>query len=295
MSNKNTQVTVSGITPVASDEGWFAIDKSGTFSIDRNINATVYLVGGGCYGEAGTWNEGTQTATGGKGGDGGYVYAVSNVKIMKNIACDTIIAEAGDKSGTMLEIGDVLLSCDQSGYTSTTGGSGSKITGTLENGQYGYTDKKEPEDGTLGVPTPYQVVGSSGGGAMSCTGHNLRTGQGNGGTGAGKGGGHQEKGNNATNHGCGGGGGDGCGAVAKGNDGGEGMKGCIIVVYTIEEQPPTLIVQKHYRRVCNTRKTCNTDYYSNNSHKSCCGCGGSKSANAADYTDAIHISSGKVK
>lgn len=295
MSNENIQVTVSGIEPVASGKDWFAIDETGTFTIDRDIVATIWLVGGGCNGEHGTWTEETFTAVGGKGGDGGYVYTAPNVKILKKSDCNAIIADVGDKSGTTLEIGGNLLRCDQSGHSSTIGGSGSTITG--DGTGHSFSNKIEPKDGQTGVTTPYQVVGSSGGGAMACDGHDHRTGQGNGGTGAGKGGGHREVGNNAIYHGCGGGGGDGCGAVQTGHDGGTGMKGCIIVSYTVIEEPPTLIVQKHYKRVCNTHKTCSTDYFSNNSRSSCCGCGcgNSKSVYASDYTDTIHINSGKVK
>lgn len=291
MENKNIKVSVSGITPVASGENWFAIDETGIFSLDKSITATIWLVGGGCNGEGGSWTEETFTALGGKGGDGGYVYKVDNVKIEKNTECNAVIAEVSDKSGTTLEIAGTLLRCNQVGYSSTIGGSGSSITGNSVGDAY--SNKVEPTNGQTGVTTPYQVVGSSGGGAMACDGHDHRTGQGSGGTGAGKGGGHREEGNNAINHGCGGGGGDGCGAVQTGHEGGKGMKGCIIVSYTVE--PPTFIVQRHYKRVCNTHKTCNTDYYSNSSSKICCGnsgCG-SKSANAADYTDTIHI--GKVK
>lgn len=306
--NKNVEVNVSGITPVASGNDWFAIDETGTFSIDRSINATVWLVGGGCDGEAGTWTEETQVATGGKGGDGGYVYMALNVKIPKNFGCNTVIAEVGDRSGTALEIGGLMLRCNQSGFTSAVGGNGSTITGTIENGKYSYENKIEPTNGVSGISTPYQVIGSSGGGAMSCTGHDWRTGQGDGGTGAGRGGGHREEGNNATNHGCGGGGGDGCGAdnIKIGHDGGKGMKGCIIVAYTIEEEPPTLIVQKHYKRVCNTHKTCNTDYYSSSSRHICCGsdngscgCGSGSGSNSngvsnMNYTDSININSPKM-
>lgn len=296
MSNENIQVTVSGIEPVASGKDWFAIDETGTFTIDRDIVATIWLVGGGCNGEHGTWTEDTFTATGGKGGDSGYVSTLSNIKITKNSDCNAVIAEVDDKSGTTLEIDGNLLSCDRAGHTSTIGGSGSYIVGDGIGSTY--KDIKEPTNGQTGVATPYQVVGSSGGGAMACDGHNHRTKQGSGGTGAGTGGGHRENGTNAINHGCGGGGGDGCGAVQTGHDGGTGTKGCIIVSYTVIEEPPTLIVQKHYKRVCNTHRTCSTDYYSNNSRKTCCGgcgCGSSNSAYASDYTDTIHIGSGKVK
>ena len=291
MAGKKIQVTVSGIKPVASGDGWFAIDEPGVFSIDRDITATVWLVGGGCDGEKGDWTEETFTALGGMGGDGGYVYTTSDVKISKDVDCVVEIGLAGDKSGTTLEIGGTLFRCDQSGHTSTVGGHGSSITGNAAGTSF--SNKNDPGNGQTGVATPYLVLGSSGGGAMACDGHAHRTMQGNGGTGAGKGGGHREEGTNAVYHGCGGGGGDGCGAVGvkKGNDGGNGMKGCIVVQYTVEGDPPTIVVQKHYKRVCNTRKTCNTDYYSNSSHTSCCGCGNGNSnkIGTVDYTDAIHI------
>lgn len=298
MANKNVKVSVSGINPVASGSNWFAIDETGTFQIDHDIVATIWLVGGGCDGEKGDWNGKTFVALGGSGGDGGYVYTTSNVSISKNTDCVTVIAEANDKAGTTLTINDTKYRCNQSGYTKTIGGGGSSITGSATGSTY--SNLIEPTSGQTGVSTPYQVIGSSGGGAMACDGHDHRTDQGSGGVGAGKGGGHRQEGNNAINHGCGGGGGDGCGAVAIGHDGGSGMKGCIVVSYTVID-PPTLVVQKHYKRVCNTHRSCDTDYYSNSSKTSCCGggcgcgCGGNKSAYASDYTDTIHIGSSGVK
>lgn len=285
-SNSNTQnswkeVAVTGITPAKSGTDrkygkWFLIDQSGTFSVDDDITATVWLVGGGCDGEGGVWSSDTFTALGGKGGDGGYVRKVSDVRIIKNSNCYTVIADVGDVSGTTLEVSGNLLRCDQSGYTSTIGGSSSSITGNSTGSSF--SNKVEPGNGQTGVTTPYQVVGSSGGGAMACDGHDHRTKQGSGGTGAGKGGGHREEGNNATNYGCGGGGGDGCGAVAKGNDGGKGKKGCIIIAYKVTDcDCPKPSLSKNCG--CTFGSSCSSG--NNNNHS--CGCGLSGNGRCVSY------------
>lgn len=306
------QVSVTGITPVATGDNWFCIDSSGTFSLDSDITATIYLVGGGCDGDSGTWigydvvqlsngtwkeveNTGTGTSYAGKGGDGGYIRVVSNVKISKGENCTVIVSPTNNKSGTSLSVNNQAYDCISDG-TSKTGGTGGGVM----------LDRTiiQPTDGIDGISTPYQVVGSSGGGGLACNGFNVTADDGNvsrigkGGVGAGSTTEHRTAGTDATNYGCGGGGGAICGQIGQGQLGGKGMPGCIIVSYTIEEEvesKPTLVVQKHYKRVCNTKKTCNTDYYSSSSrYSSCgnneCGCGQSRHVvEDAGYTDTLHI------
>lgn len=315
--NKNIQVTVSGITPAKTGKdaqygNWFLIDQSGDFSVDKPIIATIWIVGGGCDGTAGVWNgndissdgnpipdTGTDTSYSGAGGDGGYVLILMNVKIPANQTLTSVIAERNDKSGTTLTTDSFAYRCNQSGSICEKGGAKGSIPLPPTGEQWAdQNDATTSGYGTNGVNTPYGWVGSSGGGGAVCNGKSNASNGVVGGNGAGSGTNHRAAGTNAVNYGCGGGGGAICGWIAQGQVGGLGKQGCIIIAYTIEQKP--LIVQKHYKRVCNTHKTCNTDYYSNNSRKTCCGnggcsCGNSKSANASDYIDTIHISSSNKK
>lgn len=305
MSDKKIQVSVSGITPAVSGEDWFLIDQSGDFSIDHSVIATIWVVGGGCDGTAGIWNgntvsgdgnpnpnSGTGTSYSGAGGDGGYVFSVMNVKIPKNQTLTSVIAERNDKTGTSLNANGVIYRCNQSGSTYQTGGAEGSIPLPLDGEKW--TDQNAcitSGSGTNGSNTSYGYVGSSGGGGAVCNGTSNAANGVKGGEGAGDGTNHRAAGSNATHYGCGGGGGAICGWVAKGQSGGLGKKGCIIIAYTVEE--PTLVVYKHYKRVCDTNKTCNTDYYSQSSRKTCCGCG--NNVNASSYTDTIHIGINKTR
>lgn len=294
------ELVFTGVQPVKKGTGgdgkWFVIADSGNFSIDQDITANIWVVGGGCNGEKGEWLEDIGTALGAKGGDGGFVSYYTDIKISKDVNCYSDIALANDQSGTSLNVSGNTYYCNATGYTSTVGGSGSSITkGTTSNE---YTINYQPGNGVTGVSTPYGYVGSSGGGGMACDGHNHRTKNGTGGSGAGNGGAHREEGSNAKNYGCGGGGGDGCGAIAKGNAGGAGMQGCIIVQYKIDENyidpvdnppPPTVeppeppvefvptpeeekkfVIIRNYRRIITKH-----DIETNNaalSSSSCCCC-----------------------
>ena len=327
MNENKIQVSVSGITPAESGEDWFIIDQSGEFSVDRNIIATIWLVGGGCDGTGGVWNgnnvvpsgntndaipnTGTGNSISGSGGDGGFVLTILNVKIPKNTTLNSIIAERNNKSGTSLNIGGTIYKCEQSGCVFRRGGEGGIVplppSGEKWTEQSKVTISKGGIDGVyipiVGAKAPYNCVGSSGGGGAACNGTSDADNGIKGGEGAGNGLSHRDNGTDATNYGCGGGGGAVCGRVAMGFDGGKGKPGCIIICYTVEEEQKTLIVQKHYKKVCNTRKTCNTDYYSNNSHKTCCGssgntcgCGGLGKSNYRinnNYTDTLYISKNK--
>lgn len=300
----SSQVTVSGITPIESGDDWFVIDETGSFSLDKSIIATIWLVGGGCDGTEGIWNGNTlsggtpapNTGTGisysGSGGDGGYVFTAMNIKIPKNQSLSVVIADVNDKSGTSLSINGTTYYCNQSGSISREGGAGGSLPLPNSGDKYASQDSAVLSLGGLdGVETPYGFVGSSGGGGAVCNGQSSATNGVKGGNGAGSGTSHRSAGTAATNYGCGGGGGAICGTVALGQDGGSGKQGCIVISYVIEQS--SLVVQKHYKRVCNTHKTSNTDYYSNNSsHRSCCtggcSCG---NANTPTYTDTLYIGS----
>lgn len=227
----------TGVQPVKKgtnkDGKWFVIADSGTFSINWDITADIWLVGGGCAGGTGEWKAAQYTALGAAGGDGGYVKKYSGVSIKRDVDNIAVVAPADDTDGTSLSVGGELFSCCDAGYFAAVGGGGSSLTGNANDKDY--TINYQPGDGTSGITTPYGTVGSSGGGGMACDGHVHRTRNGKGGSGAGNGGAHQEKGSNAVNYGCGGGGGDGCGAAKMGNVGGVGMQGCIIIQYKIDE------------------------------------------------------------
>lgn len=365
--DKNVRVNVSGIIPAQSgtdseNKNWFIIDESGEFSVDKNIIATVWLVGGGCDGGDGIWNGNeiycefnedgsikkdengkdiyypmpdtwkgfpdiaSGTSYSGHGGNGGYVYTVTDVKIPKNKTLTSIVAERNDRGGTSLNVNGTVYRCDGEGYVARSGGMGGSVLPPEPGEKYAGKDKvKASTGGTDGVRLPFNYVtwkevknqdtlkwepvevdcnyvGSSGGGGASCDGTMNADNGIVGGIGAGDGTDHRHKGTSGFGYGCGGGGGAICGQVARnippdrdgGYDGGSGKQGCIIISYIIDPTQPTLIVQKHYKKICNTHKTCNTDYYSNNSHKTCCGntgCG-CKSVNGNyEYTDTIHIGS----
>lgn len=347
-STKNP-VVVTGITPVASGDDWFAIDETGSFSIDRPIIATIWLVGGGCDGGNGYWNsdsgkqctatrdqgailsdedpnKGSALAGGrsGKGGDSGYVFVANNVRIPKGENIAAVVAARNDQTGTSLNITNTLYKCNQSGSWYRKGGDGGWVPSKAEaeaNGWEVFADGREDvvnkalvvrEKGGLdGVETPFVhtetidgknvttgYVGSSGSGGAACNGGSDATALEPAGQGAGNGDAHRYPGTDAYGYGCGGGGGATCGhsEAYTGREGGLGKQGIIIVQYIVEEK--TLVVQKHYKKVTNTKTTCNTDYYSNSSSSRCCGNGGCgyggvNMSKAADYIDTIHI--GQIK
>lgn len=303
---ENTQVIVSGLMTAESGNNWFLIDASGEFTVDRNIIATVWLVGGGCDGGAGVWlgnevdsggepiaNTSTGDSVSGSGGDGGYVYMISNIKIPRNTVLTSVIALANDAGGTSLTVKGIEYKCDAAGSVRRTGGAGGVIP------QPGTDEKWVDQDvitpagkGSNGGETPYGYVGSSGGGGAACNGQTNADNGVVGGEGAGSGTSHREAGTDAVNYGCGGGGGAVCAKIAAGQAGGKGKNGCIIISYTIDQS--TLVVQKHYKKVVNEKKTCNTDYASSSNNRVCCssnGCGCENVAlNGYNYSDCIGIS-----
>lgn len=305
-SDEKGQVTVSGIAPVASGEDWFAIDESGTFSVDKTITATIWLVGGGCDGSAGEWigydtvqkssgywevveGTGTGTSYAGKGGDGGYVFTAMKVRIPKGVNCVAEIAERNDQTGTSLNVNGEIYRCDSSGAVCKVGGSGGGVELS--------TAVIQPADGEDGVDTPFQVVGSSGGGGLACNGFNSSPNDGNvsrvgqGGIGAGSTTEHRSPGTDAENYGCGGGGGAICGQIGQGQLGGKGKQGCIIISYSVEDEK-TLVVQRHYKKTVTVKRNCTTNY-AVSSNRGGCGCGcnaGCGSENlSGNYTDSINV------
>lgn len=314
------ELVFTGVQPAkkgaSGDTRWFVIADSGTFSIDRDITADIWLVGGGCAGGTGEWKAAQYTALGASGGDGGYVKKYSGISIKSDENNIAVVAPADDTDGTSLSVRGEFFSCGDAGYFAAVGGGGSSLTGD-GNGK-DYTINYQPGDGTSGITTPYGTVGSSGGGGMACDGHVHRTRNGKGGTGAGNGGAHQEKGSNAVNYGCGGGGGDGCGAAKMGNVGGVGMQGCIIIQYKIDEdyldpvdnppppdveppEPPVefvpapekekkFVIIRNFRRVI-TKRDAETNNAALSSSSCCCttggnNCGGS-SGNSFSGEDTV--------
>ncbi len=103
--------TVSGITPAqtggewANGDSWFLIDKSGEFSVDKDLLATIYVVGGGAHGGnscdvvglVGSHAAATVGYSGGDGGDGGCVSTFYNVSIPTGSICMTNIGAPGTK------------------------------------------------------------------------------------------------------------------------------------------------------------------------------------------------------
>ncbi len=233
MADYNISGLVPAITGDSWDGGssWFLLDQSGTFSVDKDLTCTIYLVGGGCSGDKGTAYE-ESYARGGKGGDGGYIYVARHVTIPKGTDCSVTIAGIGNKTGTNLNVSGNVLNCYDAGCSSTTGGQGGYVY--YDSYRHRYKTGNNSGAGHYGVSTPYGVVGSSGGGGGVDSGSAYSS-EANGGVGAGTGGRTRGywcyPGSNATNYGCGGGGGAAYSdASSKNTDkGGSGKGGCIII------------------------------------------------------------------
>lgn len=251
-----TNYNISGLTPAKTGgatsfgENWFLFDKSGVFTVDKDLDCTIYLVGGGANGSSGYG-----TFYGGDGGNGGCVNVISQ-KIPKNTDCIVNIAPVNDITGTTIKIGETILACNGEGYIQRTGGLGAYtyVTRVPNKGIYGCVGR-DSSAGQNGIETPYGWVGSSGGGGASAIDlypypqlHGSY-----GGNGAGGGG---ETSNQhlssyypitrsqyATNYGCGGGGGfsdryDYYSVLPDGvhrTSGGGGKGGCVIVCVKYEK------------------------------------------------------------
>ncbi|MCM1061616.1 MAG: hypothetical protein NC452_15210 [Eubacterium sp.] len=299
------------------NEIYYERNDDGTIKKDEN-GGNIW------YPKPDTW---TGVSYSGRGGDGGYVSIAKEIKISKNKTLSSVIAEGNDRGGTSLNVNGTVYRCDDVGYIARNGGSGGSIDPPDAGEQYAGEDKvKLPTGGENGVELPFSYavlknvkeestqqwnwvettcnyVGSSGGGGAACDGTmNAENGI-VGGIGAGDGTDHRHEGTSGFGYGCGGGGGAICGLTATnegknsdgGYDGGKGKQGCIIISYIIDPTQNTLVVQKHYKRICSTNKTCNTNYYSNSSRYTNCGCNNSNNCGCDKnkYTDTIHI--GAVK
>lgn len=214
-------VTVSGITPAIKADNYLVIDTSGSFTmtIPEGINATAYIVGGGCNG-----TDGTSFESAGSGGYGGYVYA-AKLNTVNNVQCNCSIGAASTSYNKPTGSG---LTIDGTTYSAK--------SGTYLKGGNGASNRSNAESGTTGTSTSYGYIGSSGGGGALVY-YSSSYSNGVGGSGAGLGGFAGENGYDATNYGCGGGGGGS--KYTTGDDGlfesygtgGAGKKGCIIIAW----------------------------------------------------------------
>ncbi len=234
-------VVVSGIVPAFTGRDSFLIDTSGSFSLDRSVVAYIWLVGGGCDGGDGFVDK-RGIFHGGKGGDGGAVYKFGRIKLLKNTLYTVKIAEVNDPLGTSFEFGQILFSAAQLGCSRKFGGTGGivNINGGIVN----------PAFGNDGIPTPYGVVGSSGGGgvcAVRTDGVLKSTSISVGGQSAGNSRVHIKNGLSwdalkqfnpdidAQNYGCGGGGNTFCYGESDIGTRSRGKGGCVIVQYVVLE------------------------------------------------------------
>lgn len=160
--------SVSGIVPARfggewdNCNSWFLIDESGEFSVDKDITATIYLVGSGTSGGSSTISLQSSSPRkygffGGNGGRGGRVCTVSGVKIVSGEICTVSIG-----ANTLLDISGSVYSSNGSGYVQHSGGRGA--VGSGSGGSSGISIIQSVVNGTNGVLTPYGYVGSSGGG-----------------------------------------------------------------------------------------------------------------------------------
>lgn len=230
-----TDYTVSGLMPVLTGdvtkfgESWFLFDTSGTFSTDKDLNCTVFLVGGGCGGEKGYGNNGGNSigseTKGGQGGNGGSVFVLSEITIPKDTEIKITVAEADDPTGTIFEWLEHIYNCNDESSSSTVGGRGAYSI--FKNNKNGFVVQNYASKGVDGVETPYGIVGSSGGGGGVNTLNNSTKGVA-GGVGAGSAASYGV-GGAAKNYGCGGGGGCGVPTQRLCDVGGAGKGGCVIV------------------------------------------------------------------
>lgn len=232
-------ITVSGIETAIDGDDWFLIDKSGDFSLDNTVMATIWLVGGGMDGTDG-FADGRGVYHGGIGGQGGNVYKFGKIKLKKGEKYSVIVGNSNEPSGTSFKFGQILFNSGQMGHICTFGGAGGFIA--PEGGIVAPTFGKD------GVETPYGYVGSSGGGGL-CTAvvNNITksTEMSCGGAGAGNSRRYLISGLNwedfknnnpnidATNYGCGGGGNTYCVGLNDVGVKSHGKQGCVIVQYEI--------------------------------------------------------------
>ncbi len=171
-------MNISGITPAIFKDDWFVLDKSGSFSLDESVWATIYLVGGGCDGSDGYYEESKKIVHGGVGGDGGYIFRFGKIALFKNIEYTVEVAEPNDKIGTSITIRGEKYTCANMGRQVRKGGLESMINSRKVT--------VNSQNGIIGVLTPIGYVGSSGGGGCAVY-NNFAASFGKGGEGAGSG------------------------------------------------------------------------------------------------------------
>lgn len=245
-------LSVSGVTPKYNKGNWLLIDReslggeTGEFDLNVPEGATIrmYLVGGGCDG--GYFRKATRDELYNSysydvnasmyvsGGEGGYVLT-KEVTLDSTTHFNVKIADANVTDGTVVNMGDTVLHCNDSGSTQASAVKSAHAEQNLD-GTYKYLPA---ENGITGIKTSFDYyVGSSGGGGASDNGLDSRNGA-IGGIGAGNGGmlngnSTPTDGTDATSYGCGG----GSGALKINSytvEGmvdrtkpGKGMPGCII-------------------------------------------------------------------
>ncbi len=226
-------LNVSGLVPALTGENWFLFDKSGVFSVDKNISVTLYLVGGGCDGGDGFNDFGI--VHGGNGGNGGKTVKLNGFRLKSDVEYKITVADVNDISGTSIVINGDSYSCGRQGCVYKIGGIGGvqTIYGTASN----------PQNGGNGVLTPYGYVGSSGSGGVACSERGF-TNMSYGGAGAGGALRHFHpkytpivniplwRENNALNYGCGGGGNTFCSVHGNIAPKSKGKQGCVIIEWS---------------------------------------------------------------
>lgn len=253
-------MNIGGIEPSVVGDGWFVIDGSGSFSLDKSVWAYVWLVGGGCDGADGYYDENGKTVHGGAGGDGGYIYKFGKIALFKNNEYTVKIAEPNEKDGTYILIGQKKYSCADTGRSACRGGAGSVISSRKI--------AESPQNGLTGVLTPVGYVGSSGGGGCAVY-KDFVSAFGSGGAGAGSGrtvcpAGLSDDAYdnvfgqiNAMNYGGGGGGNTfcyNCGNISDIGLKSKGEGGCIIIAYEpYDEKFPDLTVRYWNRKTARER------------------------------------------
>lgn len=221
-------ITVYGAVISEQGNDWFLFDVSGAFSLDCDVMATVWLVGGGYDGGNGYLDG--NNAHGGDGGNGGKVYKFGKVKLLKNTEYRFSVGKC-DGGVSSFELGSRIISTDMLGYTQTFGGRGGII-----NSNAGIVS---PRPGTNGVITPYGYVGSSGCGGVcgeEVNGIYRSTSMSRGGIGSGSSEYRGMKVSDAENYGCGGDGDYFCGSSDKPPDKSHGKDGCVIIQYEIVDE-----------------------------------------------------------
>lgn len=252
-------MNVSGIVPAIVGDDWVVFDKSGTFAFDESVWATIWLVGGGCDGTDGYYDEKKKIVHGGVGGGGGYVYRFGKIALFKNIEYAITVATTNDRTGTCITIRGKKYTCANKGRLVKNGGLESMINSrkAMVNSQ----------NGLIGVLTPIGYVGSSGGGGCAVF-KDITATFGKGGEGAGSG--RNVYSNmitdeikatvisqiNAKNYGCGGGGNTFCHNCSSLEDidlKSEGMGGCVIIAYeSYDDKFPNLTV-RYWKNVGKSR------------------------------------------